>query len=131
MTVAVPSAVELKTKLPFFASVDDGVMADFITEAGRSVDDTWIAGDQKNAIMYLAAHNMFILGVTGSGGAPPGGAGGSGVVQSQSIGDASVSYAVNSFLKKDGGLNEELRSTVWGRMYLRLARLNGPAVDIV
>lgn len=131
MTVAVPTAADLKAKLPFFSSVDNGVMEDFITEAGRSVDDTWIAGDQKNAIMYLAAHNMFVLGVTSTGGAPPGGAGGSGVVQSQSIGDSSVSFAATSFLKGDGSVNDDLRSTVWGRMYLKLARLNVPAVDII
>lgn len=131
MAVAVPTVVDLKTKFPLFASVDDGVVTSFIAEAGRSVDDTWIAGDQANAIMYLACHFMFTLGVTSAGGAPPGSAGGSGVVQSQSIGDASVSYAVSSFLKGGGDANDNLRSTVWGRMYLRLLRLNQPAVGIV
>lgn len=131
MTVAAPTASDLKAKFPLFASVDNGVVTEFLAEAGRSVDDTWITGDQANAIMYLACHLMFVLGVTGSGGAPPGGAGGSGVVQSQSIGDASVSFAVNSFLKGGGDDRDDLRSTVWGRQYLRLARLNNPAVGII
>jgi hypothetical protein len=131
MTVDVPTPADLKAKLPYFAGVDDTVMADTITEAGRSVDDSWIVGDQKNAIMYLAAHLLFVLGATSTGGAPPGGVGGSGVVQSQSIGDASVSFAVNSYMKGSGDLQDDYRSTIWGRQYLRLLRLNQPAVGIV
>ena len=128
--VAVTPA-HLKAKIPFFASVEDSVVADFISDAGRSVDDSWTTGDQANAVMYLAAHMMFVLGFTSASGAPPGGAGGIGAVQSESIGDASVSYATNAFLKGGGALDDDLRSTVWGRMYLRLLRLNGRGVDII
>lgn len=129
--VAIPTAAALKLKLPFFASVDDGVVSSYIADAGRSVDDSWLAGDQANAVIFLAAHYMFVLGAASVTGAPPGGAGGSGAVQSKSVGDASESYAVNSFLKGGGANEDDLRSTVYGRQYLRLLRLNVPAVDIV
>jgi hypothetical protein len=129
--VAVPTPADVKTKLPYFASVNDDLMRDFIAEAGRSVDDTWITGDQASATMYLACHLMYVLGAVSAEGAPPGGAGGSGVVQSQSVGDSSVSYAVNSYLKGGGDVNDDYRSTVWGRAYLRLLRLNQPGVNIV
>lgn len=130
MTVAVPTAVDLKTKFPFFASVADPVVTDFIAEAGRSVDDSWLAGDQANATMYLACHLMYVLGAASTSGAPPGSPGGGGVVQSQSIGDASVSYAATTFLKGGGSVNDDYRSTIWGRQYLRLLKLNQPGVEI-
>lgn len=129
--VSVPTAADLKTKLPFFASVDDTVVTDFITEAGREIDDDWLAGDQENAAIYLAAHLMYVLGATGASGAPPGSAGGGGAKQSESIDGASVSYAVTSFLKGGGDSSDELRSTVWGRQYLRLVRRSNPGVLVV
>jgi hypothetical protein len=76
--------------------------------------------------MYLAAHLMFSLGAASASGAPPGAGGGGGPVQSESIGDSSVSYAATSFLRNDGSALEDYRSTVWGRRYLQLLRLNQP-----
>ena len=51
-----PTSATLKARFPAFASVDDAVVSQAITEAMRSVDQTWTEGDYTLAIMLRAAH---------------------------------------------------------------------------
>ena len=126
----VPTAADLKERFPFFASVDDGMVAEYITQAGRNVDDSWLVDDQASATTYLACHLMYVDGVA-SGGTPPGGAGGAGFVTSKSIGDSSTSYGTSSYLKGGGSATDQYRSTVWGRNYLDLLRKNQPGILVI
>jgi hypothetical protein len=128
--VAIPTPAELKAKFPAFAAVADLTVTMFIEEATRSIDESWLAGDQKNAIMYLACHLMFTNGVLNAG-TPPGGGGAGAAIASESIGDASVSYVTGQLLKGGGSLDDDFRTTVWGRRYLKLLKLNQPGVEVV
>lgn len=62
MAYTVPTAAELKVRYPDFAAVDDEVIEYWITDAQRSVDETWMEGDYAPALMALAAHNMSLAG---------------------------------------------------------------------
>ncbi len=123
----VPTAADLKEKFPFFASVDNALVTEYISQAGRNVDDSWLADDQERAIEYLACHLMYVDGAA-SGGTPPGSAGGGGFVISKRIGDAGETYDSRSLLSGKGSLLDQFRSTVWGRNYLDLLQKNQPGV---
>lgn len=121
MAHVAPTPAEFKARHTAFAALSDPVIQAILTEANRSVDTTWTEGDYKNAIMYLAAHILTTEGALDSTviGKP-------GLISSESLGDASTSYAVAKSSRYEG----ELGSTIYGRRYLDLMRVNvgGPIV---
>jgi len=103
---------DIKARFPEFDTVSDGRIAIFIADATIEVDaDEWGVYADKG-ITYLTAH--FLTLATGSAG---GGAGSVGPVQSQSVGDVSVTFASVAGGNADGGA---YGSTVYGQEYQRL-----------
>lgn len=131
--VQVPSASDLKARYPEFNGVGDALVTMVIAEVAPMVDDDWEAGDQKPAIMALAAHNLSLEGY------PARAAGGSfnptTTVQqmtSRKVGDVSVTFEQTSSSPGSGsGLASTLGLTVYGRTFARLMKLNVPAIGLV
>jgi hypothetical protein len=62
MAYVVPDAAALKARYPAFADVADDTVTYWITDAQRSVDESWTETDYAVALMALAAHNMALAG---------------------------------------------------------------------
>lgn len=107
MAVDAPTYVEFIARFPNFSDATQAQIEAIITEATSTVDESWRVEDQKKAIMYLVAHMLQIEAEQIEGGA----------ISSESFGPISVTYARNT--------NESsIGSTVYGRYWLALARLN-------
>lgn len=102
---------EFLARFPEFDGQDEAI--EFaLTEAARSVDDSWIEADYKTAHMYMAAH-LLTAGEIASSGKE---------IASESIGPLSVSY-----FRSDTGW---YGSTGYGQRYNILLAQNrgGPRV---
>lgn len=130
--VQVPTAAELKTRYPEFDGVGDGLVAAVITEASAMVDDSWVLEDQKPAIMVYAAHLLSVEGyparAVNPGSFNPGTAGRE--IVARRVGDVSVQYAQSSS-PGGSGLIASLGTTVYGRRFAQLLKLNAPAIGLV
>lgn len=129
MAYTAPTVEEFKTRFPtVVAGRSDALLQMDLDEANRSVDDSWLEGDYKNAIMYLAAHNITMEKAgEGAGG---GGGVGSGAVSSESFGGMSISYD-NSKSANDAAANSQWGGTEYGQRFYRLLKLNKiPIVSI-
>lgn len=62
MTYPTPTPAELKTRLPVFTPVDDGIVQTAINEAARRVGTGWDDQDGPLGIIYLAAHYLTLDG---------------------------------------------------------------------
>lgn len=122
MPYTTPTATELKTRYPAFASVSDTLVDFAITDANRFVDDSWFEDDYQQAIMALASHILVTEGALGDA------TNTTGLVKSEKLGDASVTYAdVTGY----SGAAMELATSAYGRAYLRMRQVNVPAVAIL
>ena len=63
MAYVVPTAADLKLRYPAFTAVDDAVVTYWITDAQRSVDESWSETDYGPALLALAAHNLSLAGL--------------------------------------------------------------------
>lgn len=128
-----PTSAELKARYPEFAGVADLLVDMIIAEVSPMVDDGWVAADRKPGVLALAAHTLSREGYPARAGA------GGGAfdptnrpVISRKVGDVAVTYG-----RTDGGADEassggyNYKSTVYGQTFLRLLRLNSPAVALV
>ena len=68
MTYTTPDAATLKLRYPAFAAVPDSTVEYWLTDARRTVTDSWIENDRAVAEMLLAAHNMALQGLGTAGG---------------------------------------------------------------
>ena len=118
MAVDMPTPEEFMARFPQFDGQDDQVEV-ALNEAARSVGETWIANDQKDAIMYLAAHLM-------TEEAQYDGSSGGGPIASESFGPISVSYASPSSAN-DG----YLATTIYGKRFIRLRKRSFPGIAVV
>jgi hypothetical protein len=118
----VPNVVAFKSAFPEFAAVDDTTVQIALDMAAQFVDDSW--GDQQSAAnMWLAAHFM-ALSQSGSGAATGVGR----VVQSETIGRISVSYASgNTAAATTPGA---LGSTTYGLVFNTLLTAQGTGIAI-
>jgi len=114
--VDVPTIDDFKARFSGFSGVPDPRIQLFIDEASRSVDDSWIAADQKTAILYLAAHLMESDDRAGAG---------TGEIASESFGPISLSY-----VRRDGSSDGDYSSTQYGSRFAELLANNrsGPVV---
>lgn len=62
MAYVKPTPADLKAMFPEFATVSDDIVQIYLDLANRFVDETWLEGDFANAIMFLAAHFLAIMG---------------------------------------------------------------------
>lgn len=121
-----PTAADIKTRFPAYASVSDPTIEAFIVEAKRLVDDTWLEADYAPAIMYVVAHYLATEDVLGGGA----GATSPGPVKSESLGDASTTYDTRGGSTTMSVEDSEFANTVYGTRFLNIRRRNfaGPLV---
>src|SRR5688572_22186440 len=88
MAHVAPTPQEFVARYPVFSAVSALTIQAVITEANRQVGTNWTEGDYKPAIMALTAHMLTTEGHLDSNiiGKP-------GLITSESLGDASTSYA--------------------------------------
>lgn len=131
MAYVIPTPEDVKARFPVLEPVDDDVLQQIIDEAQRFVGTNWTELDYKPAIQYLAAHMAVKEGLINQSGMASAGLS-SGVIQSETLGDASITYAKNDAISLGGftGNDTDLASTPYGLRYLALRRANvgGPLV---
>lgn len=106
----------LRVKFPQFASTatyPDVLVDDRIQDAISQISEDYFGDLYDQAIYCLAAHEIVFLS---------GGLGSGYPVSSVSAGDASVGFAIPQNLSRS-----ELNATTFGRQFMRLRRLCGPA----
>lgn len=119
MAYTAPTPDQLQARYPAFGAVADATVQVWITDALRSVDESWIEDDYAPAIMALTAHNMALLGLAATAGA---GALPAGVTRFKSgVMDVTISEAAAGAAARGG-----YGSTVYGREFqLLLNRSHG------
>jgi hypothetical protein len=118
----VPTATNIKMKFPEFKIIDDPTIEFAIEEAQRSVDDTWIAGDQTLALMYLAAHYIEV-GIQRS--ASTAGE----VLESERVGPISMTYKTPEI--PTPASPSDYMTTPYGTRFFELLQRSFPAVAII
>lgn len=130
--VTAPTPTQFKERYVEFTPVSDPRVTIFLTEALRSVDDSWLEADQQPAIMALAAHNLSLEGepalsngtvVTNQNGR---------YLKSRKVGDVTNEWA-ESESQKSGSTAQEnsYRSTVYGAKFYQLMKLNHTGMRVV
>lgn len=130
MAYTAPTASEFKGRFaPAFDAVADARIDAVVAEAMGWVGTNWREVDYKPALNYLTAHMLVKEGVLNSADFSPVGVS-QGQVSSESLGDASVTYANTAAGAGFEGSDAEWASTPYGMAYLRLRRANigGPIV---
>lgn len=119
MTYALPTTAELKTRFPAFASVDDSVVTQALTEARSGVGSTWnTLAEYQLGAMLLAAHTMTL---DGQGTSPEAGFALNGTLGFQSVSDGGMSVSRSA---GSTDVNNPLAATEFGRRYLQVRRRN-------
>lgn len=130
--VQIPTETELKSRYPEFDPVDGTIVNEFISEASRTVDDTWEEADQKPAIMALAAHLMALEGwpkrATNPNAFNPFTTGRE--MAGRKVGDVSVQFATSKQSSSGSGLFSTFNNTVYGQRFATLLKLNAPAIGV-
>ncbi len=117
----IPSAVNFKMRMPAFSTTDDTEIEFALEEAARFVDDSWIAGDQILALMYMAAHLLSIESVAADSDGR--------VVTSEHLGPMGETYASSG--GSSAASTEWLMKTSYGERFLEYRRRSRPAVMVV
>ena len=107
---------EFKDRYPEFSAVADSRVTMFLDDAALELDVFRWGGFYLRGLAALAAH-LLTIGTEGMG-SP------SGAVSSRSVGDVSVSFAVDAS-------NDVLASTAYGREYIRLRRFAGVGALVI
>lgn len=129
MAYTPPTASDIKDRFPEFADVADARIEAVIAEAVSYVSELILERDYAVAYKYIVAHLLVREGALDTGNeatalAP-------GAVQSESLGDASVTYASGGAGSSNDALAAlGLGTTEYGRRYLILMKKNfgGPMV---
>lgn len=131
MAYVIPTAAALKARYAEFSGVSDERVTAYITDATRSVQETWLERDYAPAIMLLAAHLMLSEGAIDVAAGETSTMTTAGAIKSYAVDGVSVSYAGVSGGAGSGLMDGEgLSSTVYGMRFLALRRANfaGPMV---
>jgi hypothetical protein len=123
MPYIAPTPADIKIRFPELESIADARIAMAIEDAKRLVDQSWHEGDYGIALRYLTAHILV------SEGALTGSPAHTGAIVSESLGDASFSYA--SPTEGFEGGSAEFATTVYGKKFLKIRRDNHPAVAVI
>lgn len=115
MAYVAPTAAEFKVRFPEFSETADDTVQAVLDECASQVDDSWIDGDRRLALMLLTAHTLTTGESAASGG---------GLVTSQSIGPISISYKVSDSVGR-------LQDTAYGARFYDMQRANFPAVLVI
>lgn len=127
MAYDIPTAADLKGRYNEFDCVSDATVSAFISDARRSVHETWLERDFAPAIMLLAAHMMLSEGVIAMARGKSSTMTTTGPINSKTVDGVSVTYAGVSAGQMDA---EGYGATEYGRRFLALRRANfaGPMV---
>lgn len=131
------TAADFKARYPTFNDVGDGQINAILDEARGSVGASWIEGDQKPALLALAAH-LLATDLYGSGTIAVEGIGQiavTGALEEIAIGDVKTKFA-HKFASDEGAGSSSPSSsgfaaTTYGRRYLELYRRSFPAIMVV
>lgn len=126
MAYTEPTAADLKTRYPAFASVADATVETYLGDAGSYVDQSWREADYIPAKVAMAAHLMALAGIGTRSEAATYAAAGINRIRSGNF-DVSLSDSVVAKASGSG-----LEATAYGEAYKRLLRKNkgGPRVAI-
>ena len=134
MPYTVPSALDLKSRYPEFAPVDNALIGAVINEAAAQVSTRWLERDFVPAIINLAAHLLASEG-------EPGRTRNNGVVvaergpiKSETVGSITTTYASRDESESQttsGVAPNQLADTIYGKRYLMLLRMNFSGVVVV
>jgi hypothetical protein len=119
MPYTVPDSSEFICRHPRFSEINRETITAVITDAARNVDTTWFEDDFQPAIMYLTAHYLVMEGHLGDA------VNTAGLITSEKLGDASVSYG-NAVAETKSVA--DYGSTSYGRRFQDLLGKNHPAV---
>lgn len=148
MPYDVPTAAEFKARFPEFISVVDQIVMTFISAAANEIEPSqWIEKYYKTAIIYLAAHFMWLyqqqllVQSQGTGGSGGGGAGSDiqTFLSDMRWEDFEVSFGStstgksgsSSWLQASGGASPLYGKTMYGQLYIELRRRNLPTVLLI
>lgn len=146
MAYSQPTIELFKLKFSVFNAVDNAVVELFLNEAIDHVGPLWTDKDRANAQMYYCAHLLASQGYNGAqieveSGAVNGDTSSvpiAGSVRRHKVGDVEVEFQENNVSLASSGASEgggngvlDLSATIYGQVYLRLLRLNHPAVAVV
>lgn len=123
-----PTPTTFKERFSAFAAVEDSVIEAVLVEAKRHVDQSWFEADYTIALNYLIAHFLVTEGALNDPDAAPVGVS-SGQIVSESLGDASVTYANSG--SAAAGDDGDFSTTVYGRRFLRIQRANQGGAVVV
>lgn len=126
MAYDLPTPTLLKQRYPAFASVDDGTIQYWLTDAERFADTSWIEADYAPALIAVAAHNMLKAGVAGIANSDTTSMAAAGLTDFQS-GGFRVRFSDDAVKAAQAG---GFASTTYGQEYAALLRKNkgGPRV---
>ena len=130
MAYTAPTAADLKARFPEFAAVSDTLINLILEEASAQVGETWLERDRKPAPLYLAAHLLTMEGEPGRSASGQGSAT-TGPVRRRKVGDVETEFAGFGRADANGRTDAGYEMTAYGRQFLRLLRLNFPAVAVV
>jgi len=123
MAYTEPTIEDLKARFPAFASVPGPTLTMILNEAIATVGEEWLERDRAPAQLYYAAHLLASEGATDGGQSAV-----SGPIKRDRVGDVETEFAGMS---AEGAGTMGFGSTAYGRAYLRLLRLNFPAIAVV
>jgi hypothetical protein len=127
MAYTAPGVDDFRARFPQFDAVTDDVVQLMLDEAALQVDGTWRDADAWNATLYLTAHLIETERMQGMGGTA--GAGGSGIVKSETIGPIHYEYDdASKYISKTMG---SLGLTIYGQRYWTLLRQNRSGAFLV
>ena len=122
MAYTEPTADDFKARFPSLADIGDDLIGLVLAEAIGTVGDTWLERDRATAQLYYAAHIAASEGLANGGASAV-----AGPVKRDKVGDVETEYAgLGGSADAMGGFG----STVYGRGYARLLRLNFPGVAV-
>lgn len=130
MAYVPPTSSDFKARFPEFCKVSNALVSMILGEAAGQVGETWLERDRKPATLYLAAH---LLAMEGEPGRSAGGTGGgiTGPMKRRKVGDVETEFAGFGRTDANGRTDAGYELTAYGRQFLRLLRLNFPAIAVV
>lgn len=130
MTYTPPTVDNVKVRFPEFANVPEPTLQAILDEAIERVGPEWVERDRRPATLYLTAHMLAAQGLSGGDGSGGGGAAVTGAVKRRKVGDVETEFAGVS-TGTGSGSGTGYASTLYGKMFLDLMRVNFPAVAVV
>lgn len=130
MAYTPPTAADVKARFPEFVPVSDALINLLLEEAIPQVGETWVERDRKPATLYLVAHMLAMEGEPGRTNTGNG-IGSSGPMRRRKVGDTEVEFAAYGGNLRGGTTATGFAATSYGQQYLRLMRLNFPAIGVV